>query len=92
MSVEVMLKYMVPILQGLGYGHREQIIHRDVKPSNILIDQGGTVKIADYGIAWLTLETLTASGVTLGTPQYMAPEQMSTREADHRVEYTRWAC
>ena len=87
MSVEVMLRYMVPILQGLGYGHRHQIIHRDVKPSNILIDQGGTVKIADYGIARaLTLETLTASGVTLGTPQYMAPEQMSTREADHRVD------
>jgi len=76
------------VLRGLNYAHSRGVIHRDVKPSNILLNKNGTAKIMDFGIA-LTAggRRLTKTGLTLGTPQYMSPEQITRpKQLDHRTD------
>ncbi len=67
------------LCSGLDYAHRAGILHRDVKPANILLTRNGTPKLADFGIAKALTEPsdLTASGIVLGTPHYMSPEQIT---------------
>ncbi len=84
---------LVPhICEALQYAHEEGVLHRDIKPENILLDAKGRVKIADFGIAKMLGDavpggTLTASGAALGTPQYMAPEQIEhPADVDHRAD------
>jgi tRNA A-37 threonylcarbamoyl transferase component Bud32 len=80
------------ICEALQFAHDEGILHRDIKPENILVDVRGRVKIADFGIAKLLEDakpglTLTGSGATLGTPHYMAPEQLEKPgTVDHRAD------
>lgn len=80
------------ICEALQYAHNEGVLHRDIKPDNILLDTRGRVKIADFGIAKLMAEAaaenpLTGSGSSLGTPHYMAPEQIEKPNAvDHRAD------
>jgi hypothetical protein len=63
---------------GLGYAHSQGVVHRDVKPENILVDASGVARVVDFGLAVSdTAERLTLSGALLGTPYYMAPEQLS---------------
>jgi serine/threonine-protein kinase len=63
------------LLDGIGHAHAQGVIHRDVKPSNILINSDGRIKIGDFGIARIEASELTQVGDVLGTPHYMAPEQ-----------------
>ena len=63
------------LLDGLAHAHAAGVIHRDVKPSNILINNDGRIKISDFGIARIESSQLTQVGDVLGTPHYMAPEQ-----------------
>jgi serine/threonine protein kinase len=84
---------LVPqICEALQFAHEEGIVHRDIKPENILIDKKGRVKISDFGLAKLldkpaTANTLTAAGHTMGTPHYMAPEQIEhPGQVDHRAD------
>jgi len=63
------------LLDGIGHAHAEGVVHRDVKPSNILLNSDGRIKISDFGIARLDSSSLTQVGDVLGTPYYMAPEQ-----------------
>lgn len=63
------------ILDGLGHAHAAGVIHRDVKPANILINNDGRIKVSDFGIARIETSQLTQIGDVLGTPHYMAPEQ-----------------
>jgi len=70
------LDLAIGVLQGLAYAHKRGIIHRDIKPANIRIDDEGKARIMDFGVAHLASSNMTKSGVMLGTPSYMAPEQI----------------
>jgi serine/threonine protein kinase len=79
------------ICEALQYAHEEGIVHRDIKPENILVDKKGRVKIADFGLAKLLgkapAATLTGAGQVMGTPHYMAPEQIERPlQVDHRAD------
>jgi serine/threonine protein kinase len=79
------------VLQALDYAHRHAIVHRDMKPENVLIADEGMVKVADFGIARLMDDTgvggtATMTGTTVGTPQYMSPEQVASSKVDGRSD------
>src|SRR5438093_8432321 len=79
------------VLQALDYAHRHAVVHRDMKPENVLISDEGMVKVADFGIARLTDDTgiggtATKTGTTVGTPQYMSPEQVASSKVDGRSD------
>lgn len=81
------------VAQALDYAHRQGVVHRDVKPSNIMFDQQGTPFVSDFGIARTNQATddtdggsITITGAIVGTPDYMAPEQALGNVIDHRVD------
>ncbi|HTQ74103.1 MAG TPA: protein kinase [Burkholderiales bacterium] len=74
------------ILDGIGYAHSEGVVHRDLKLSNILINNDGRIKISDFGIARIDSSNLTQVGDVLGTPYCMAPEQFLGQEVDALVD------
>ena len=76
------------VADALSYAHAEGVVHRDVKPQNILLDQQGRVYLADFGIARMVEggAAITRTGLVSGTPQYMAPEQATGHALDHRMD------
>ena len=81
LSVRDALIVLDGVAKGLDHAHRRSIVHRDVKPANVLMDPGGTPVIADFGLVrMLEQPTMTAVGMFAGTPAYMSPEQAEGRE------------
>jgi len=74
------------VAEGLDYAHSKGVVHRDVKPANILLTEDRQVKLTDFGIARLDTSNLTLEGQLLGTPNYMAPEQIQGQATDHRAD------
>ena len=86
LHLEDAVSAMQQVLAGLAYAHRQGVIHRDIKPSNLLVTREGAVKITDFGIAKIGPRSQTQSGLIVGTPQYMAPEQYMGGVVDHRCD------
>src|SRR5580700_4031308 len=86
LPLETALQLAEEIAEALDYAHAQGVIHRDIKPGNILITETGHAKIADFGIAKLNLAHFTLPGRVLGTPAYMAPEQLNGEGVDGRSD------
>jgi TolB-like protein len=86
LKLDEALDIAVQIAQGLAKAHGQGIVHRDIKPANILITKDGLVKIVDFGLAKLGGAKLTKAGSTLGTAQYMSPEQARGEDVDARSD------
>jgi serine/threonine protein kinase len=86
LHLEDAISVMQQVLDGLACAHRQGVVHRDIKPANLLIARDGLVKIMDFGIAKMGPRTQTQSGMIMGTPQYMAPEQYVGGAVDQRCD------
>lgn|GEM_PF-4549815 len=84
--LEVALMVAHKVAAGLAFCHESGVIHRDVKPANILLSEEGEVKLTDFGIAKAQDASITVTGTTLGSPAYMAPEQLRSMEVDRRAD------
>ena len=81
------VELMARVADALGYAHREDVVHRDIKPANIMYDPGsGQLKITDFGIARITSSSKTKTGIVLGTPSYMSPEQLAGKNVTGRSD------
>jgi serine/threonine protein kinase len=90
MNYQQAASLLIPIARALAFAHQQGMVHRDVKPSNILITQSGDPMLTDFGIAKIidsdaTMD-LTGTSATIGTPEYMAPEQATSKNVDHRAD------
>jgi serine/threonine-protein kinase len=83
------VQYAIDIATGMSVAHQSGIIHRDLKPANVLIDETGLVKIVDFGVAAAQHQgdtQLTKTGYVIGSPKYMAPEQILGKKVDERAD------
>jgi eukaryotic-like serine/threonine-protein kinase len=87
LSLGMLLSVGKQVCDGLAEAHSLGVIHRDLKPQNIMIDKNGNAKIMDFGIARSVKDKgITGAGVMIGTPEYMSPEQAEAKEVDHRSD------
>ncbi len=86
LTIDRSVEIIGQIASGLDAAHERQIVHRDVKPSNILFTERGTAKIVDFGITQIASSSLTQDLSKLGTPAYMSPEQVNGRPLDARAD------
>src|SRR5262249_17132932 len=88
-SVVEATRIVADAARGLAAAHKAGIVHRDMKPANLLVSHHGTIKIADFGRERRVVDIdrqITAPGQILGTPYFMSPEQCEARELDHRSD------
>ncbi|MEV7186496.1 protein kinase [Kitasatospora sp. NPDC093102] len=93
--VDQALIIIAGVLEALAYSHRNGIVHRDIKPANVSITNAGAVKVMDFGIARALTggaTTMTQTGMVMGTPQYLSPEQALGKPVDHRSDLYAAGC
>jgi serine/threonine-protein kinase len=87
LPLPAVLNIVARVADALAYAHSQGVVHRDIKPANVMIDPAvNSVKVTDFGIARITDSSRTRTGMVLGTPSYMSPEQMSGRRVDGRSD------
>lgn len=83
---ELLLSIFRQTAGALDYAHRKGIVHRDIKPANIMIHDDGQAKVTDFGVAKIVSQQMTQTGVMMGTPNYMSPEQIQGHSVDGRAD------
>lgn len=86
LTLDEKLRLMEQVCDGLGFAHSKEIVHRDLKPGNIHVLPNQQVKLMDFGLARLASSDMTKSGLILGTPNYMSPEQVQAKRVDVRSD------
>ena len=86
LTLQQKLEIAIQLCEGLGYAHDQGIVHRDIKPGNVRVLEDNSVKILDFGIAKFAMSSVTQSGTVMGTPSYMAPEQIMGQSVDGRAD------
>ncbi len=87
LAVPVVLSIVARVAEALAYAHKQNVVHRDIKPANIMYEaQSDTVKVTDFGIARITDSSKTKTGLVLGTPSFMSPEQLAGKKVDGRSD------
>lgn len=85
-TLEQKIDLMIQTCEGLAVAHAKGVVHRDIKPGNLFVQSDGGLKILDFGVARLASSNMTASGLIVGTPDYMSPEQARGKEVDARSD------
>lgn len=83
---EQFLTAISQVAMALDYAHEKGVVHRDIKPGNLMLTETGAIKIADFGVAKMLSHQATQSDLLLGTPSYMAPEQIDAKNVDSRAD------
>ena len=91
-TTQQVVQLMTQVCSALEYAHKFGIVHRDIKPGNVLIDNEGKPYICDFGVARIETSTLTQSGTAVGTPSYMSPEQVKGKKVDKRSDIFSMGC
>ncbi len=86
LPMKTVLKVGGIVAQALDYAHAQGVVHRDIKPGNIMLLRNGAIKIADFGIARVMTSSRTRTGIIMGTPTYMSPEQLAGKRVDGRSD------
>jgi serine/threonine-protein kinase len=87
LPVPKVLSIVIRVAEALAYAHRQNVVHRDIKPANIMYEfDSDTVKVTDFGIARITDSSKTKTGLVLGTPSFMSPEQIAGKKVDGRSD------
>ena len=86
LPVPEVVDIVAQVASGLACAHEQGIVHRDIKPANLFLQDNGQVKVTDFGIARFTAASATETGIVLGTPNYMSPEQIAGKKIDGRSD------
>ncbi|TET67042.1 MAG: CHASE2 domain-containing protein [Candidatus Aminicenantes bacterium] len=86
LSMKNALKVAYYVAKALDYAHNQKVVHRDIKPANIMLLKDKQVKVTDFGIARVLASSMTKTGIIIGTPGYMSPEQVAGRDVDGRSD------
>jgi serine/threonine-protein kinase len=87
LPVPQVMSIVARVAEALGYAHQQNVVHRDIKPANIMYEpESDTPKVTDFGIARVTDSSKTKTGMVLGTPSYMSPEQLAGKKVEGRSD------